>query len=87
MATEEEYDHIYAFLSNHEYPAGFGKNEKRALRRKVHNYKVNHGVLFYLLKENWRQVPHTNKDEQRILEACHALPEGRPGKWESGCPV
>ena len=33
MATGEEYDHIYAFLSNHEYPAGFGKNEKRALRR------------------------------------------------------
>ena len=64
-----------------------GKNEKLALRRKAHNYKVNRSVLFYLLKENWRQVPCTNKDQQRILEACHALPEGRPGKWGTGCPV
>ena len=84
MATEEEYDNIYAFRSNHEY---LGKNEKRALRKKAHNYKVNHGVLFYLLNENWRQVPRTNKDQQRILEACHALPEGRTGKWETGCPI
>ena len=39
MATEEEYDHIYAFISNHEYRTGFGKNEKAP---SSHNNRHNH---------------------------------------------
>ncbi len=76
MATDEEdYDQVYSFLSKHQYPAGFGKNEKRGLRRKAKNYKVERGLLFYRQKGNqeWRQIPRSDSERQRILEACHAF--------------
>ncbi len=49
MATEEEeYDAVFHFLRSGQYPAGFSKNEKRALRRKAKdNYKVEKDALFY----------------------------------------
>ena len=82
MATDEdEYCHIYNFLRHHKYPPGFSKSEKRGLRRKATtNYKVGNGLLFYRRKggnaQEWKQVPRSTEEIRRILEACHALPEG-----------
>ena len=42
----EDYEQIYQFLSGR-YPAGFSKNQKRALRRKSKNFEVNAGYLYY----------------------------------------
>ena len=48
---EQEYDELYRFLLKHEYPTGFSKSQKRGLRRKATNYKVERGLLFYLKNE------------------------------------
>ena len=82
MSTDEyEYYHIYTLLRHHEYPPGFSKSEKRGLRRKATtNYKVERGLLFYRRKggnaQEWKQVPRSTEETRRILEVCHALPEG-----------
>ena len=48
MAGDEEtYDQVYTFLSKHQYPADFDKNQKCGLRRKAKSYKVECGVLLY----------------------------------------
>ena len=80
MATmEAEYDLIYHFLCHREYPSGYTKNQKRSLRRKVDTcYKMDNGVMmfFHTTTGLWKQVPRSEKDKERILGACHSLPEG-----------
>ncbi len=80
MATEEEeYDAVFHFLRSGEYPAGFSKNEKRALRRKAKdNYKVEKDALFYRPRggSSWKKVPRFWKERERIIDVCHVLPEG-----------
>jgi hypothetical protein len=81
MATEEEaYDAVFHYLRSGEYPAGFGKNEKRALRRKAkENYRVRKDALLYCPRggSSWKKVPRFQKERERIIEVCHALPEGK----------
>ena len=77
--SKEEYENIYAFLTRYDYPAGFFKNDKRALHRKASdNYKVESCALFYRQRQSddWKQVPRNAHERQRILETCHSLPEG-----------
>ena len=80
MATEEEeYDAVFCFLRSGHYPAGFSKNKKRALRRKAtNNYKVKKDQLLYCPRggSSWKKVPRFRKERERIIEICHALPEG-----------
>ena len=80
MATDKhEYDTIYRFLARHEYPTGYSKNEKRALRRKATSYKVENSALFYMTKKGsaeWKQAPQSAEERDRILDTCHSLPEG-----------
>ena len=78
-ANEDNYDFLYDFLRYHRYPNGFTKCDKRALRRKATNYKVESGQLFYYHKseQTWKQVPRSSTERIRILEACHSLPEGK----------
>ena len=87
-AEEEEYRRIYAFLAHHRYPLGFGKNEKRSLRRKcVEHYCLKRGLLRYSrlstsdakkrhLNQEWRQVPRSEEDKKGILHSCHSSAEG-----------
>ena len=69
---------LYKFLYEHVYPANINeKDKKRAFRRKASGYKVERGRLFYYYKssKSWKQVP-SEKERQRILNACHALLTG-----------
>lgn len=80
----EDYDAIFNYLWRNQYPIGFDKSQKRALRRKASNYKAENGNLYYRASSNargpreWKQVPRSVEDRNRILVACHALPEGKP---------
>ena len=74
---EHEYDELYDYVARQQYPDGFSKDQKRVLRRKASKYKVEQGLLFYCCKnQHYKQVIRTEQDKQRILEACHCLPEG-----------
>ncbi|KAL5479238.1 hypothetical protein EMCRGX_G022734 [Ephydatia muelleri] len=78
MEGDDEYDALYKFLYEHVHPANINeKDKKRAFRRKASGYKVERGRLFYYHKssKSWKQVP-SEKERQRILNACHALPTG-----------
>ncbi|KAL5477308.1 hypothetical protein EMCRGX_G024090 [Ephydatia muelleri] len=78
MEGDDEYDALYKFLYEHVYPANINeKDKKRAFRRKALGYKVERGRLCYYHKssKSWKQVP-SEKERQRILNACHALPTG-----------
>ena len=74
-----EYDAIYHYLRDKEYPLGYDKNQKRVLRRKAcANYRVNKEHLEHYQGSSgvWKQVPRSTEQRNRILELCHALPEG-----------
>ena len=79
----DDYDAIFTYLQRNQYPIGFDKSQKRALRRKASSYKAENGILYYRACRNargpreWKQVPRSVRDRNRILEACHALPEGK----------
>ncbi len=54
------------------------KDQQRNLRRKCkENYKINLGVLFYHSKRNndWKQVPRSREQCDRVIESCHSLLE------------
>ena len=84
--TTMEFNEIYDFLAYRRYPNGFSKNQKRILRRKnAAHFRVRRGMLFYSKmpksvsggkKLQWRQVPRTTEEKNRILEACHSSNEG-----------
>ena len=83
---ELDYDNIYEFLLYHRYPTGFSKNQKRILRRKSQeHFRVKQGLLFYSRvprskthgHRDWKQVPRTAQDQERIIEACHSSLEGK----------
>ena len=88
---EPNYDDIYEFLTFHRYPTGFSKNQKRVLRRKSQEYfRVKWGLLFYSkvpksravgckgrVDREWRKVPRTVQEQERIVRACHSSVEGR----------
>ncbi len=62
-----------------QYPESFIKNQKRNLQRKANdNYNVERGILYYHQKgsSDWKQVPRTFEDKQKILISCHASTEG-----------
>jgi hypothetical protein len=76
MATgEEDYEAIYQYLRCGVYPAGVTeKNSRRNFRRKANdNYMIKHGHLYYHKKggKEWRKVPQTRKERERVLESCH----------------
>ena len=79
----DDYDAIFTYLQRNQYPIGFDKSQKWALRRKASSYKAENGILYYCACRNargpreWKQVPRSVRDRNRILEACHALPEGK----------
>ena len=78
MEGDHEYDALYKFLYEHVYPANINEKDKKgAFCRKASGYKVERGRLFYYHKssKSWKQVP-SEKERQRILNACHALPTG-----------
>ena len=79
-AGEIEYEDIYKFLHYNEYPSNMDKNQKINFRRKAHtNYMVKTGHLYYCKKgttNEWKRVPQSRKDRDRIVEACHASLEG-----------
>ena len=81
----EVYNQVYQFLRYQRYPSGFSKNQKRVLRRKSQeNFCVKKGLLYYAVsrrkrndgKREWRQVPRTQQDINRILHSCHDSLEG-----------
>ena len=77
MATkEEEYDAIFYYLKSKRYPSGLvNKNSKRNFRRKVmDNYRIQDDELYYHKKgsEDCKKVPQTQKERERIIEACHS---------------
>ena len=77
---------VYHFLRYQEYPSGFLKHQKRVLRRKSQeNFCVKKGLLYSAVsrcrkrndvKREWRQVPRTQQDINRILHSCHDSLEG-----------
>ena len=78
MEGDDEYDALYKFLYEHVYPVNFNEEEKkRAFCRKAWGYKVERDRVFYYHKssKSWKQVP-SEKERQRILNACHSLPTG-----------
>ena len=85
---ELNYDDVYEFLTFHRYPTGFSKNQKRVLRRKSQDhFRVKRGLLFYSTKRRadgerrqWRQVPRTVAEQERIIRACHSSVEGKQAK-------
>ena len=72
----------------HRYPTGFSKHQKRVLRRKSQDhFRFKQGLLFYSTKrrvdgkrQEWRQVPRTVAEQQRIIQTCHSLVEGKHAK-------
>ena len=58
------------------YPAGFSKNQKRALRRKCKNFEVKAGYC-KPGTDVWKQVPRTREEVRKILDSCHASVEGK----------
>ena len=85
---ELNYDDVYDFLTFHRYPTGFSKNQKRVLRRKSHDhFRVKRGLLFYSTKRGvdgqrreWRQIPRTVAEQERIIRTCHSSVEGKQAK-------
>ena len=80
-----EYDSIKEFLHSGCYPSDYTKDQKRAFRRKVSNYKYERGFLYYsivfrrnpsLSKRNWRRVVTSIVERGRIMESCHAALQG-----------
>ena len=43
----DDYDAIFTYLQRNQYPIGFDKSQKRALRRKASSYKAENGILYY----------------------------------------
>ncbi len=63
MGTED--DVVFHFLRSGQYPAGFSKNEKRALDAKLKTIT------------KWRRMPCFIALEVVVVgKVCHALPEG-----------
>lgn len=78
--AEEDYDEVYQYLRCQQYPGGYSKDQKRNFRRKcVDNYTIEKGILYYHAKgsKEWKQVPRSGSERERIIEACHSLPEGK----------
>ena len=76
----EDYEAVFQFLRCGQYPTSFSKNAKRVLRRKAkYNYKIKKECLLYCPQggTEWKKVPRFLKERQRIIELCHALPEGK----------
>lgn len=84
MEPDDEYEDVYSYLFSHSYPNNYTKQQKRALRRKAENFKVEKGALFYLhkLSTRWKQVPRSENERKRILEACHSFPGGKTHKYQ-----
>jgi len=82
MASHYDYEVIYNFLHHHQYPADITKSQKRVLRRKaITNYQAKGGLLYYRKKKGsgeWKQVPQSIRERNRILKACHSFPESKP---------
>ena len=79
MMAEQEYDKIYKYLHCKQYPERISKDQKRNFRRKcLNNYKIQKGILYYHAKGSaeWKQVIASKKEQDRIIKACHALPQG-----------
>ena len=77
--AEVEHDQIYQYLRSQQYPEGYSKDQKRNFRRKcANNYRIEKGILYYHAKDSaqWKQVPRSKRAKERIMEACHTLPEG-----------
>ena len=77
-----EYDSIKEFLRSgwQCYTSDCSKDQKRAFRRKVSNYKLERGILYYskvvgrnqnLPERNWRRVITSIRTLER-MESCHA---------------
>ena len=68
---------VYDFLQGN----GYTKNQKRCLRRKAQaNFTCRNGILYFSKQptsngsqeaREWKQVPRSLKDKERILKSCH----------------
>ena len=78
MAKEiQEYDAIFQFIRNHQYPPDFDKDQKRVLRRKARKYRIDNARLMYQKTVgSWKEVPRSIEERDRILKLCHATPAG-----------
>ena len=50
------------------------------------NYRIQDDELYYHKKgsEEWKKVPQTQKERERIIEACHSETEGIHSNYTEG---
>ena len=86
MLPVMDYENVFNFLLKGWYPVGLSKDQKRSFRRKAcGNYKIESGALYYAkrcLKDmsgdrQWKRVIKSKEEQERIMIACHASPEGK----------
>ena len=73
----EDYDDVYKFLESHQYPTGYTKKQKR--RKAQEHFQARNGILYYSKTSasssqgirEWKQVPCSLIDKERILKSCH----------------
>ena len=66
--SEEEYRHVYNFITNHSYPISFSKNqensEKKVLLSQEWASLIVHGKSEAKEDQKWRQVARSVKDNK-----------------------
>ena len=78
MLLAMDYESVFNFLLKGRYPVGFLKifHEKRV---EITRLRV---VFFIMLKDpsgdrQWKRVIKSKEEQERIMKACHASPEGK----------
>lgn len=72
MDESTAFNEVFKYLSEHEYPEGYDKNAKRALRQKAQSFVVVGGVLMHKTGQKLCRVVLDTDERVRIVTSLHA---------------
>ena len=72
MDESTAFNEVFKYLSEHEYPEGYDKNAKRALRQKAQSFVVVGGVLMHKTGQKLCRVVLDTDECVRIVTSLHA---------------
>lgn len=82
----EDYDEVFKFCENREYPSDLSKDQKRNFRRRcTESFMVKDGLLYYRKysrgkpsgqQNDWKLCVKNADEKERIMISCHSSATG-----------